>query len=262
MLNPQTILLYDGTFDGFLCSVFIIYTEKITDPIIRKQSQTHNQLFTVIEAVTTQRENAKRVWNGFKKKTTKNQQRDFFKAFLSEIKGVENTLFNYMKTIFKNKYSKNIDFSNSDILKISQVARMVNREKHRMEVFVRFQHTKDGIYFATVSPDFNVLPLITNHFKDRYADQKWLIFDTSRTYGIYYNLLSVEIITFQNMEKLSSQILKKNMAPLERDFQKLWQIYYQNVNIKSRKNKKLHLQHLPKRYWKYLTEKENTNPDN
>ncbi|HCV81945.1 MAG TPA: DNA metabolism protein, partial [Zunongwangia profunda] len=41
----------------------------------------------------------------------------------------------------------------------------------------------------------------------------------------------------------------------EISFQKLWKSYFESTNIKSRKNTKLHLQHVPKRYWKYLTEK-------
>src|SRR3546814_9831913 len=36
------------------------------------------------------------------------------------------------------------------------------------------QKLKDGLYFSTVAPDFNVLPLITKHFRDRYSDQNWL----------------------------------------------------------------------------------------
>ncbi len=57
-----------------------------------------------------------------------------------------------------------------------------------MEAFVRFQLIKDGLYYATVQPDYNVLPLILKHFKDRYADQRWLIYDTLRKYGILYDL--------------------------------------------------------------------------
>ncbi len=255
-MNPQTILLYDGTFDGFLCCVFMAYEQKILDPIIRKESQTNNQLFTITEQVITQKEKAKRVWAGFKEKTDPTEQKNFFKAFLSEIKGVENTLLNYIRSVFVNQVNKkNIDFSNKDILKISQVARMVGREKHRMEAFVRFQLIKDDLYVATIAPDFNVLPLIIHHFQDRYADQKWLIFDIVRKYGIYYDLNSVEIITFEDLTGINTKILKNSYSDQETDFQKLWSIYYKNVNIKSRKNKKLHLQHLPKRYWKYLTEK-------
>lgn len=153
-MNPQTILLYDGSFEGFLSCVFMVYDQKISDAVIRKESETNTQLFTITEEVITEKHKASRVWKGFKSKTTRNEQQDFFKVFLSEIKGVENTLLSYMQNIFTKKENRNIDFGNKDILKISQVARMVGREKHRMEAFVRFQLTSDNIYTATVEPDF------------------------------------------------------------------------------------------------------------
>ncbi len=250
-MNPQTILIYDGSFDGFLSCIFLIYDQKIIDPTIRKASQTNNQMFTLTEEVITEEHKARRVWKGFKEKTNAAQQRDFFKVFLSEIKGVENTLLKYMKHIFAKRYSLSTDFSNKDVLKINQVAQMVQREKHRMEAFIRFRLTNDDLYVATVTPDFNVLPLIAHHFKDYYTNHKWLLFDTTRKYGIYYDLVSVEIITFDNINTLFS---KKNK---ESGLQELWNTNYKSANITSRKNIKPHLQHLPKQYWKYLIEKSN-----
>ena len=41
----------------------------------------------------------------------------------------------------------------------------------------------------------------------------------------------------------------------ETKYQKLWQRYFFKTNIPERKNLKMHHQMLPKRYWKYLTEK-------
>jgi probable DNA metabolism protein len=38
-------------------------------------------------------------------------------------------------------------------------------------------------------------------------------------------------------------------------YQQLWQQYFSSVNIAARKNTKLHIQHMPKRYWRWLTEK-------
>ncbi|WP_438710155.1 TIGR03915 family putative DNA repair protein [Aquimarina muelleri] len=254
-MNPQTILIYDGSFDGFLSCVFFVYHHKITNPIIRKESETNNQLFTITEDIITDKNNALRVWKGLLLKTSRHQQQDFFKAFLSEIKGVENTLLSYIQNIFTKETSTGIDFSNKDILKISQVAKMVGREKHRMEAFVRFQLTKDAIYTATVEPDFNVLPLIIPHFKDRYADQKWIIYDIKRNYGIYYNLKTIETIAIDSFSKTKFKISSDLLLPEEKDFQKLWSTYFNSVTIKSRKNNKLHKQHLPKRYWKYLIEK-------
>ena len=45
---------------------------------------------------------------------------------------------------------------------------------------------------AIVQPDFNVLPLIEKHFRERYADQRWLIYDVRRKYGLYYDLQTVD----------------------------------------------------------------------
>ncbi len=255
-MNPQTILLYDGSFDGFLCCVFWTYIQKVPNPVIQKDNNSTHQFFTVTEQINTDTAKAKRIWKSFKKLTSKVEQQHVFKAFLSEIKGVENTLLAYIQSSFLSKTGKNhIDYSNKNILKISQVAQMVNREKHRMEAFVRFTLTKDNVYVSVVEPDFNVLPLIIHHFRDRYSDQKWLIYDTKRKYGIYYDLNTVEVVTFDHHFKTNHQIIAQNVDHHEMDFQKLWSTYYENVNIKSRKNSKLHQQHIPKRYWKYLTEK-------
>ncbi|MHA7056124.1 TIGR03915 family putative DNA repair protein [Aquimarina sp. M1] len=254
-MNPQTILMYDGSFDGFLTCVFTVYEQKTVNPYIQKEFQSTHQLFSVSETIITDETKSKRVWKGIKTNISSIQQKMLFKAFLSEIKGVENTLLAYIQNIFDTQESNLIDYGNNDILKITQVAKMVGREKHRMEAFVRFQKTKDGIFVATVEPDFNVLPLIVHHFKDRYADQKWLIYDIKRAYGIYYNLFKVDSITLDFFSKLRTNIDKDTYADSEIDFQRLWKTYFKNVTIESRKNSKLHLQHLPKRYWKYLIEK-------
>ncbi|HIZ51734.1 MAG TPA: DUF4130 domain-containing protein, partial [Candidatus Pseudomonas excrementavium] len=42
----------------------------------------------------------------------------------------------------------------------------------------------------------------------------------------------------------------------EKAFQGLWKVYFDSVNIKARNNEKHHVRQLPKRYWKYLSEKQ------
>lgn len=250
-----TKLLYDGSFEGLLTCVFIIFEERLTDFTIQKKVEATVELFGDNETVYTDYQKADRVWTGFKKKSTKFQQQQVLKVFLSEIKGMEITLTTYFIDLFnQNKYSGS-DFSNPTVLKISQVAKMVSREKHRMEAFVRFQQTRDNEYVAYVEPDFNVLPLISAHFKDRYADQKWLIYDMKRLYGIHYDLKEVKLVTIDLLTKPQNKIKKSVLSDAELDYQKLWSTYFEKVNIASRKNTKLHVQHIPLRYWKYLTEK-------
>ena len=253
MKNSKT-LIYDGSFNGFLTAVFIAFEEHIEVADIQKNGQAQNGLFSETETIFTNVAKAKRVWNGIRAKNY-NAITNIYFAFLSETDGIEHMLFTYIQKLMATK-GKQVDFSDETILYISQLARKVGREKHRMEAFVRFQLTKDDIYFANIEPDFDVLPLISKHFRNRYADQQWLIYDVKRKYGIYYNLDRVELISI-DLSEIHFNRTKKSKAFTEGeyDYQELWNNYFQSTNIKSRINKKLHTQHVPKRYWKYLSEK-------
>lgn len=252
----RTKLVYDGTFEGFLTAVFQIYEEKLTDASIERKELATETFFSEYSTVITDLEKANRVWKGLSKFCSYEVKNNIYKAFLSEFNGIENTLYYFIKRSLSEKKSIAKDFTDPEILKIAKIVKMVNREKHRMDAFVRFRLTKDGLYFATVSPDFNVLPLNARHFKNRYADQQWLIYDLRRKYGIYYNLKEVTYVSLQVSEEVNStSSATYYFTENEQAFQELWKNYYTSTNIVSRKNMKLHLQHVPKRYWKYLSEK-------
>ncbi|WP_142784597.1 TIGR03915 family putative DNA repair protein [Changchengzhania lutea] len=253
----EVSLIYDGTFDGFLSAVFEAFELKASKVNIQKQSQVQNTIFSESVEVTTDHKKSDRVWNGLKKKLSAYGRNQLYYAFLSEIVHVENVLYDYIQQTFSSSKSIEKDFSNATVLKISKLAKSVGREKHRMEAFVRFKLTKDDIYFANIEPDFNVLPLISKHFERRYADQKWIIYDIKRKFGIYYNLKDVEVIEINfspdfNFTKTDGEYFKDE----ELDFQQLWQDYFKSTNIESRINMALHIRHVPKRYWKYLSEKQ------
>ncbi|MBU2973430.1 TIGR03915 family putative DNA repair protein [Zobellia sp. B3R18] len=254
-MNATKTLIYDGSFNGFLTAIFVAFDEKVQIADIQKNTASQSGLFSETETIFTQMDKAKRVWNGIDKKSH-TAIKDVYFAFLSETKGIELLLYRYIRKLFASDSSVASDYSDGVVLKISQTARSVGREKHRMEAFVRFQLTKDGIYFSNIEPDFDVLPLISKHFRSRYADQQWLIYDVKRKYGIFYDLDKVEVVSL-DLEDIYTNSLKKSahFTDIEYDYQDLWNIYFKSTNIKSRINLKLHKQHVPKRYWKYLSEK-------
>ncbi len=253
----EKTLIYDGTFEGFLSCVFYVFEYKFKNVTIQNEFVNQIGLFSENETIGTDAKKADRVWKGIKSKTSKITSTKIYYAFLSEQEGVENILLNYIQYIFKNQLRVDTDFTHPSVLKIAQIAKNVSREKHRMEAFVRFRLTKDNIYFANIEPDFNVLPLIAKHFKSRYADQKWVIYDIKRNYGLFYNLQTLEFINMsfpKNFDFTKTDTIF--FADEEFNFQKLWKDYFKSTNIKERKNMKLHLNHIPKRYWKYLSEKQ------
>lgn len=250
------MLVFDGSFEGWLTAVFEVYEYKFLHPCIRTQQYAQPNAFGQAHQVHTNSIKAQRVWKGLQQKISARALNQMYQAFLSESPTIADTLLRYAQYIFRSKTIVETNYSNEDVLKVQQTSRKVHREKHRMEAFVRFQLTKDQLYYAIVQPDFNVLPLIITHFKERYADQRWLIYDARRKYGIYYDLEKVQTVEMSFDETTSNgQNISDMYDESEPMYQMLWQQYFGSVNIKARKNTKLHLRHMPKRYWKYLPEK-------
>ena len=228
----MTTLLYDGTFDGLLTAIFEVFEYRYQDVEIKNRENFQQEnMFAEIHEVITQTEKSERVLNKL--------EQLIFSAVRQSIKHPNDNILQ--------------NFANDDVLKISKICKSVSRERHRMNAFVRFEKMQDNIFFAKIDPDFNVLPLIRKHFKDRYADQKWMIYDLRRHYGLYYDLENCEF--FYPDEKLNLNQYQEKFHDEEKKYQTLWQSYFTKTNIKERKNTKLHIQHVPKRYWKYLTEK-------
>lgn len=252
----MNVVIYDGSFEGLLTAVFEIYEYKIEQPNIVSSNMAEGSLFGKLHYVHTDNLKCGRVYKKLKDKLTPNAFSQLFKTFLSEQRGIENVIFRYAAYVLSSKVSVENNFGHSDVLMLQQTSRKVHREKHRMEAFVRFQLTKDNLYYCIIQPDFNVLPLISNHFEKRYADQRWLIYDSMRKYGIYYDLEKVDEITLNFEADLNNnEAIKSVCDEKEELYQQLWKTYFSSVNIAARKNMKLHIQHMPKRYWKYLTEK-------
>ena len=77
---------------------------------------------------------------------------------------------------------------------------------------------------------------------------------------MYYDLETVEEVSMNFENDVNNKAELKSICDEKEElYQKLWCIYFGSINIAARKNMKLHIQHMPKRYWRYLTEKNNIN---
>ena len=256
MSKHDTILIYDGTFEGMLCCIFAVFEQKLIVSNIYTEVNVQRNIFSNPSEIITEPHKAGRVKKGLINSLGAPGYRQLYFAFLSEIPGMEIKILEYAQLAFTKKGFSPKDYGEPVILWIAKTAKQVSREKHRMEAFVRFKLTADKIYFSQIEPDFNVLPLILKHFESRYADQKWLIFDKRRNYGIYYDLQNTNFITFENYQIDNNNEVNESIFDVEEiEFEDLWKNYFNSTNIKSRKNMKLHIKHVPKRYWKYLSEK-------
>jgi len=249
--------LYDNTFDGLLTCVFDAFNRKeFPENIIGENKQL--PLFTESFHVIADDAKAERVMKALRKKLSKQALDMLFISYLSESEGIEILIFRYIQKALLAEKSIETNFADPDVLELSKIYKKVGREEERIRQFVRFQKTADGLFFAVMDPAYNVLPLTARFFKTRYADQQWIIYDVRREYGLYYDLKTVETVHFEQLPVSlgSGQLPSEKLDEYEIAFQDLWRDYLKAITIRERRNLKLQRQHLPKRFWKYLTEKQ------
>ncbi|MGD9977310.1 MAG: TIGR03915 family putative DNA repair protein [Bacteroidales bacterium] len=254
----MNIWTYDRTFEGFLALVFDCYDKRVFPDKILGNANSQLSLFPENHEVLTDEVRARRVWSGLHRKISGTSCQMVYHAFLSEISGIEMLILSYIRDVFESKVNIELDFGNKNVLELLKINRKVAREAERIRMFVRFQKTIDGIYYASFDPKYNVLPLAIKHFGKRFADQQWIIYDTGRNYGFFYDLKSTSEFKFAEslIDPATGKIDPSFMDKDEQLFQDLWKGYFKSMCIRERINPKLHMQLLPKRFWKYLTEKQ------
>ena len=256
----MTIFIFDNTFEGLLTSVFEAYSRRTFPDALLPEGEPlplfHEEVFTVI----TEEEKAKRVWRGLQKKLSSGALSCLAQCWLAEEAETPMLLFRYIRKAIDAPRSIETNFADPDVLEFSRMWKRVDWERLRMLQFIRFQKAADGTFFAAVEPEKNALPLAIDHFKDRFADQPWLIYDIKRAYGFYHDLKEVRQVTFEEGSReghlVTGMLDESLMDKDEKLFQQLWKTYFKAICIKERLNPRKHKQDMPVRYWKHMTEKQ------
>ena len=188
------VLVYDGSFNGFLTAVFTAFENNFNVLGFKRETAKQKGLFSDTDSIATQKSKAKIVWESIESKNHSAVRKIYF-AFLSEEDGVDFMLYQYIKKLYGLLEQIEIEQLAMIEIKISKLALSVGREKAQIENLVDFQSTNDDVYISEIEPGFNVLPLISRYFRYRYSKHKWIIFDRKRNYGMYYNGKSVELIS-------------------------------------------------------------------
>ena len=247
--------------DGLLSAVFDAYALHQQPDELVGEGGVLPMFCDEVHAVTTADDKARRVWTGLEKRLKREAVRLISISWLSESSELYTPLFHYIYKVFGSGVGGGFNFADPDVLYVTNTARRVMHEQLRMKQFMRFQKAKDGTYLGVVAPDNDVLPLIIDHFQDRFQDQPWLIYDARRRYGYNYDGHTVMRITFEDEATLpfsleDGRLNDELLSDDDKTFQELWRTYFKAICIRERLNPKKQLGDMPRRYWKYMTEKQ------
>ncbi|MCR8711175.1 TIGR03915 family putative DNA repair protein [Aliarcobacter butzleri] len=239
------ILVYDGTFEGFLSLVYEVYYKKLK-PIKIYKTLPNEMIFEEILELKTSKENTIKVLNAIKTKFPKELIQRILNIFMCDSKEFELYLLEYIIIGFK-EVKQLYNINNSCVFYINNLEKELFRNVHKLTGFIRFKELEDGTLYAKVESKFNVVYFLGKHFLKRFNNQNFIIHDLNRKLAFVkiQNDFSVQEVAFFDEPNYSSN---------EQKFQKLWKSFFNAVTIKERLNPKLQRQLVPLLYRTYMSE--------
>jgi len=250
------IFYYDKTFDGLLSAVFDAYACKIFPDRLLTEGETAPLHTGVLHYVESSAEKSLRVHNGLRAKLSRRALGALKLAWLSEEAGSDELIFRYIRKIFDLQRFIETDLADPDIFAVRQTANKVASEAHLLRGMARFQKTAQGVYFAAIGPKYNCLTLLLAHFMDRFHDQQWIICDVKRGYGVFFDGRDCHEAFLPEEGHTGGKLRDDLLAEDEKLLQAMWRGYCSALSIKERVNPKLQRRCMPRRFWPYLTEKQ------
>ena len=242
------ILVYDGTFEGFLSLVYEVYYKKLKPTKIYK-TLPNEILFEEILEINSSKESGIKVLNAIKTKFPKEILEKILNIFMCDSKEFEIALLEYIVIGFKD--SKQLyNINNSCVFYLNNLEKELFKNVHRMSGFTRFEELEDKTLYAKIESKFNVVYFLGRHFLKRFNNQNFIIHDINRKLAFVKmkNDYSIKEVAFFDEPNYSSN---------EEKFQKLWKSFFSGVTINERTNLKLQTQMVPLLYRTYMSEFKN-----
>lgn len=225
--------------------VYESYYKKVIPDRILKAGASSSLFDEPIEVFTEEAE-ALKVLEAIRKKLGFDVLANIKNCFLHDSEPIEMELFSYIRLGFKD--SKALKNQTIDCVKrVDDAVFRVLKEKHKYLGFVRFKKLEDESFYAPISPENNILPLLSGHFVDRLRDQSFIIHDRARELALVYDTKEANIFSVK-------EFMEPSLHDDEARFSELWRSFFKTVAIEERKNTKLQRQFAPLRYREFMTE--------
>lgn len=253
------VFRYDKTFDGLLSALFDTYALRLFPDCLIGPGEPEPLFTTRVHEVVTDAAHAARVWRGLETKLGVRVRSMLVYAWHGESAPIDGVMLRCLRRVFDQGGGVLTDRADPDVKDLYRLALKVSHECERLRQFVRLQKAADGTYFAAVTPEHDALPLALNYFTERFADQRWLIYDRRRDYGFFYDGRSARRVKMEDDRgMIADKLADRWLAEDERQFQQLWKSYFRALAIPQRINLRQQRQMMPRRYWKHLTEMDGT----
>jgi len=243
--RTDIVYRYDGTLDGFLCCVYESYANQEIPAAILGPEDEQLSLLTTRE-VETDAFRAARVLKSIPARISEDALYLVERAMLTCMPEREKRLLEFLRLGYR-KGPMVMDMLHDDaVAPILAAVTHLGREAHLYLGFVRFTQNQ-GVLASVIEPKNRVLPLIAQHFIDRYPNEAFVIFDRTHREALVAQHGRGRLTPLEALEL-------PDPDDLECAVRALWRRFHTTVGIIERKNYSCQRTHLPLRYRRVMTE--------
>lgn len=138
------------------------------------------------------------------------------------------------------------------VLAVSKMRQNVWCEAHHYMGFVRFRELHKKVLYSEIEPKNHVLPLIAEHFAERFPNENFMIRDKGR--NLYLVHEAGKEVVFHQEEDGGREVSADMYSKEEQEIQALFRIFHSSIAIKERTNLELQQQLLPLRFRENMIE--------
>lgn len=243
--RTNLIYVYDGTFDGFLSCVFESFSSRELPLHILPQEDCETSLFPV-KWVDTDQEKAQRVMGSIPRKISCSAQQLVIDSFYTCLPDKERHILDFLRLGYQAGASVTEWITEPRVMTLQKAVQYLYNESHLFKQFLRFS-VYGNVMAGVIEPKNFVLPIIAEHFCDRYQNEGFLIYDKSHKQALIHKPGQAVIVDLDQLE-----LPQEEQEELR--YQQLWKRFYDSVSIEGRYNPRCRMTHMPKRYWGNMVE--------
>ncbi len=243
--RSDIIYLYDGSFEGFLSCVFesFLCKNRPYDIIAEDSSEPSLMAQQWIETDFTR---ARRVRSGIVKNISEQALYLITNGFCTCHPQRELLLLDFIILGFQRGNSVCELLADPTVHALQKAVLFLKRESHLFLEFIRFSEYDKGLV-SVIEPKNRVLPTIAPHFCDRFHNELFVIYDKTHRSALIHKPPKWAIVDLEDF-------VEPEADATEQFYRELWGTYFDAIAIRERINPRCQMTHMPKRYWKHMTE--------
>ena len=271
----MVIYVCEDCVDGIFTGVYDAWASRLghANVVLRVEGPADLELFAEYRNVETDAEKARKVADAVRRRMGKESYELIYRAALANAPEKADCIYRVLAA----GLSRRTDpwtarhllerLQDASACRVFELARKVWHEVHRYEGFVRFEELEGGILFSEICAENQVLPLLGEHFSDRFPNENFMIFDhhsgdclvhaAQRRWFIWKG--AGKEFAAASADQEAGEHLAVSKAPDpgsvdEKEIQRLWRGFCGSISIHERENPRLQKQFWPLKFRKWMTE--------